>query len=138
MVHFVGGPADGYVQLMEHDKHPFVVSLSTDTDGYYAMEYQVSGQRIGLSDLELTGDDVIARWHQRCSPQDFMTGDTVIVKDTGLRATAFAPTTIVNEDGTTDEGWTVSIGSNLMFVNPDQIRVATPQELNEQDDSAGQ
>jgi hypothetical protein len=32
MVHYVGGPADGYVQLMGEDDHPFVVSFSKDTD----------------------------------------------------------------------------------------------------------
>jgi hypothetical protein len=35
MVHYVGGPADGLVQLMKEDHHPFVMSLNSDTDGYY-------------------------------------------------------------------------------------------------------
>ena len=133
MVHYVGGPADGYVQLMEEDHHPFVMSLSTDTDGYYGMEYQVAGQRIGESDLELTNDDVVARWHQRSSSHDFMTGDTVIVKATGARAKVFAPTTYVNDDGTTDEGWTIVVDSNLTFVAADEIRIAAPEELEEGD-----
>ncbi len=128
MVHFVGGPADGYVQLMEDEHHPFVVSMSTDTDGYYVMEYHVAGRRIG--DLELTNDDVIARWHQRSNAHDFMTGDTVIVKATGASAMAFAETTHVN-DGTADEGWTIVIDSKLTFVAADEIRMATPQELDE-------
>jgi hypothetical protein len=63
-------------------------SMSTDTDGYYAMDYQVAGQSI--DDMELTEDDVIAQWHQRSSANDFMTGDTVIVKATGASATVFA------------------------------------------------
>ncbi len=46
MVHFVGGPADGYLQLMDDKDYPFSVTMSTDTDGYYAMEYDVSGERI--------------------------------------------------------------------------------------------
>jgi len=131
MVHFLGGPADGYVQLMDEKDHPFAASMNTDTDGYYAMEYQVAGQRVG--DLILTDDDVIGRWHQRSSAYDFMTGDAVIVKATGARAMAFAPTTYVNADGTTDEGWTIAIGSNLTFVAPDEIRVALPEELNPSD-----
>jgi hypothetical protein len=128
MVHYLGGPADGYVQLMEQEQHPFVVSMSTDTDGYYGMEYQVAGQRIG--DLELTNDDVIARWHQRSSAHDFMTGDTVILKATGALATVLAPTTYINDDRTTNEGWTVVIGSNANFVTADEIRIARPEELN--------
>lgn len=131
MVHFVGGPADGYLQLMDENDRPFAASMSTDTDGYYAMEYQVTGQRVG--DLDLTDDDVIARWHQRSSAEDFMTGDTVIVKATGARATAFAPTTYVNADGTTDEGWTIAIDANLTFVATDEIRIALPEELHKGD-----
>jgi len=133
MVHYVGGPADGYVELMEENHHPFLTSMSTDTDGYYGMDYQVAGQRIGGSDLELTKDDVIARWHQRSSSHDFMTGDTVIVKATGARATVFATTTHVNAGGTTDEGWTIAIDSNLTFVAADEIRIAVPEELNKDD-----
>ncbi len=133
MVHYVGGPADGRVQLMEENHHPYVMSLSTDTDGYYGMEYQVTGQRIGTSDLELTNDDIIARWHQRSSSHDFMTGDTVIVKATGTLATVFGPTTYVNDDGTTDEGWTIAVDSNLTFVAADEIRIAAPEELNNGD-----
>lgn len=129
MVHFVGGPADGYLQLMDESDHPFVVSMSTDTDGYYGMEYDVAGQRIGTGELELTGDDVIARWHQRNSAQDFMTGDTVIVKATGASAMAFAPTTQVKADGSTDEGWMIVIDSKLLFVAPDEIRIAFPEDL---------
>lgn len=130
MVHYVGGPADGYVELMDEKHHPFVMSMSTDTDGYYGMDYQVAGQRIAASDLVLTSDDVIARWHQRPSSHDFMTGDTVIVKATGARAMVFASTTRVNADGTTDEGWTIAIDSNLTFVTADEIRIAVPEELN--------
>jgi hypothetical protein len=131
MMHFLGGPADGYLQLMDGTDHPFAASMSTDTDGYYAMEYQVAGQHIG--DLELTADDVIARWHQRSSTHDFLTGDTVIVKATGTRAMAFAPTTLVNADGTTREGWTIAIDSNLTFVAADEIRIALAKELNRDD-----
>jgi hypothetical protein len=57
---------------MDEKDHPFAASMNTDTDGYYAMEYQVAGQRVG--DLVLTDDDVIGRWHQRSSADDFMTG----------------------------------------------------------------
>lgn len=128
MVHFLDGPADGYVQLMDEKEHPFAMSLDTDTDGYYAMDYQVAGQQIG--DLDLTTDDIIARWHQRSSVHDFMTGDTVIVKATGARATAFAPFTRVNADGTTEEGWTIAIDSNLTLVRADEIRIALSGELN--------
>jgi hypothetical protein len=137
MVHYVGGPADGLVQLIHEDHHPFVVSLNTDTDGYYVMEYQVAGRRIGAGDLELTRDDISARWHQRSSSQDFVTGDAVTVKDSGARGTAFAPTTYVNDDGTTEEGWMVSVDSNLIFVAPDQIRIATPEELSDDEETAG-
>jgi hypothetical protein len=35
----------------------------------------------------------------------------------------------VYDDGTTDEGWMVSIDTNLVFVHPDEIRIATAQEL---------
>lgn len=105
------------------------VSMSTDTDGYYAMDYQVAGQRIGVGDLEMTGDDVIARWHQRSSSHDFMTGDTVIVKATRERATAFASTARVNADGSTDEGWMIASGSNLTFVLTAEIRIATREEV---------
>jgi hypothetical protein len=133
MVHYVGGPADGNVQIMEDNRHPFVMSLSTDTDGYYVMEYQVTGQRIGIGDLELTDDDIIARWHQRSSADDFMTGDSVIVNATGARATVMAPTTYVNGDGTTDEGWTIVVDSNLTFVAAHEIRIAVPGELSNGD-----
>jgi len=133
MVHYVGGPLDGRVQLVNSGRHPFVVSVNTDTDGYYGMEYQVAGQRIGVADLELTSDDVIARWHQRSSADDFMTGDIVIVKETGVRAMAVAPMSVVYDDGTTDEGWSVSIEAQMVFVKPDEIRIATAQELNDQD-----
>jgi hypothetical protein len=135
MVHYAAGPLDGQVELMQEDRHPFLVSWSADTDGYYAMEYQVAGQRIGASDRELTSDDIIARWHQRSSAQDFMTGDAVIVKDSGARGTAVGPMTVVNEDGTTEERWMVSVDSNLISVAPDQIRIATAGELSDDDEA---
>ena len=62
-----------------------------------------------------------------------MMGDTVIVKATGGQAMAFGPTTRVNADGTTDEGWTIAIGPNLDFVAADEIRIARPEELNKSD-----
>jgi len=129
MVHYVGGPADGLTGLMDEKSHPFIMSMSTDTDGYYGMDYQVAGDRIGEGDLELTSDDVIARWHQRSCAHDFMTGDTVIVKATGARAMVFAPTTRINADGASDEGWRIAIDSNLTFVAADEIRIAVPEEL---------
>ena len=46
---------------------------------------------------------------------------------------AFAPTTYVNDDGTTEDGWMVSTDSKLMFVAPDQIRVATTEELTDEE-----
>ena len=61
------------MELADEKHHHFVVSMSTNIDGYYGMHYQVHGQRIGPSDLELTREDVIARWHQRSSAHDFMT-----------------------------------------------------------------
>jgi hypothetical protein len=131
MAHFLGGPADGYVQLLAENEHPFSISMSTDTDGFYGVEYDVAGQQV--DGLDLTGDDVIARWHQRSSAGDFMTGDTVVVKATGLHAMAFAPTTRVNDDGGTDEGWTIAIGSNLTFVKAEEIRIARPEELDRSD-----
>jgi hypothetical protein len=137
MLHHVGGPVDGRVLLMDDDRHPFVLSLNTDTDGYYVMEYQVAGQRIGAGDLKLTSDDIIARWHQRSSAQDFMTGDVVIVKDSGARGTAFLPMTYVNDDGSTEEGWMVSVDSKLISLAPDQIRVATSEELSDDEGSGG-
>jgi hypothetical protein len=127
MVHFVGGPADGYLELMDEKDRPFSVSMSTDTDGYYGLDYQVAGQRIG--DLELTSDDVIARWHQRSSANDFMAGDMVIVEATGAHARAFASTARVNAD----EGWMIAIDSNLMFVAAAEIRIASPEELSRDD-----
>ena len=135
MVHYVGGPLDGQIELMREGQHPFRVSGSADTDGYYRMEYQVTGQRIGASDRELTSDDIIARWHQRSSAQDFMGGDAVILKDGGARGTAVEPTTVLNDDGTTEERWTVSVDSNLISVAPDQIRIATAKELSDDDDA---
>jgi hypothetical protein len=137
MRHYASGPLDGHVELMQEDRHPFVMSLNTDTDGYYVMEYQVGDRRIGAGDLELTSDDISARWHQRSSAQDFMTGDAVIVRDSGARGAAVAPTTVVNDDGTTEEGWMVSVDSNLIFVAPDQIRIATPEELSDDEETAG-
>lgn len=134
MVHFVGGPADGYLELMDEKDRPFAVSMNTDTDGYYVLDYQVAGQRIG--DLQLTSDDVIARWHQRSSASDFTTGDLVIIRTTGRRARVFASAARINPDGTTDEGWMIDIDSNLMFVATAEIRIATPEELGEDDDSA--
>jgi hypothetical protein len=134
-VQFVGGPLDGRIGIMREDKHPFKLSLNTDTDGYYAMEYQVPGRTRSSVGAELTSEDVIARWHQRSSAQDFMTDDVVIVKDSGARGTAVAPTTVVNEDGTTEEPWLVSVDSNLISVAPDQIRIATPEELSEDDEA---
>jgi len=131
MVHYAGGPLDGLPQLINEDRHPFLVSPNTDTDGYYVMEYQVAGRRIGEGDLELTSDDIIARWHQRSSAQDFMTGDAVIVKDSGARGTAVASTTVVYDDGTTEERWFVRVDSKLISVAPDQIRIATPDELSD-------
>jgi hypothetical protein len=131
MLHFVGGPADGYVQLIDEKDRPFLISMSTDTDGYYAMEYEVAGQHVGKGDLELTSDDVLARWHQRSSHHDFMAGDTVIVKASGARAVAFAPTTRVNSNGNTDEGWMIAVDSDLVFVGIDEIRIARPEELGE-------
>jgi hypothetical protein len=136
MVHYVGGPLDGLAGLMEGNRHPFMISLDTDTDGYYVMEYQVAGQRIGVGNLTLTTDDVIARWHQRSSSEDFMTGDIVIIKATGERVTVLAPTTYLNEDGTAEEGWTIKAGSSLTFVTPDRIRIATADELGENDTPA--
>jgi len=134
MVHFVGGPADGYLELMDEKDRPFAVSMSTDTDGYYGLDYQVGGQRIG--DLELTSDDVIARWHQRSSANDFTTGDMVIVKATGAHARVFASAARINADGTPDEGWMITIDSNLMFVAAAEIRIATPEELSRGDSSS--
>jgi hypothetical protein len=133
MVHFVEGPADGHLELMAEDDRPVSVSMSTDTDGYYGLDYQVAGQRIG--DLKLTSDDVIARWHQRSSAQDFMTGDMVIVKANGAHARVFASTARVNADGTTDEGWMIAIDSNLIFVAAAEIRIATPEELSRDESS---
>jgi hypothetical protein len=60
-----------------------------------------------------------------------MTGDAVIVKGSGAGGTTVAPLTVVNEDGTTEERWMVSVDSNVISVPPDQIRIATPQELSE-------
>lgn len=126
MVHYLGGPADGYVELMEKEHQPFMVSMTTDTDGYYAMDYEVAGRQIGK--LQLTDDDVIARWHQRSSAHDFMTGDTVIVKSTSDRATVLATTSRINPNGTINEGWTIVVGSKAIFVTKDEIRIATSSE----------
>jgi hypothetical protein len=103
--------------------------MSTDTDGYYGLDYKVAGQQVG--ELILTDEDVIARWHQRSGAEDFMTGDVVIIKATGTHATAFAPTIRVNADGTTEEGWTVAVDSNLTFVMAEEMRIALPDELND-------
>ena len=104
--------------------------MSTDTDGYYGVEYNVAVQQ--ADGLDLT-DDVIARWHQRSSAEDFVTGDTIVVKATGVRVIAFAPTTRVNANGETDEGWTIAIGSNLTFVKAEEIRIARSEELDGSD-----
>lgn len=129
MVHYVGGPADGCTELMDQAKQPITAYMTTDTDGYYAFDYEVSGQRIGVSGLELTNEDVIARWHQRSSACDFTDGDTVIIRATGARATAFAPTTRLHADGSAREGWTIAIEAKLIFVAADEIRIARPEEL---------
>lgn len=100
--------------------------MTTDTDGYYAMDYEVAGRQIGK--LQLTDDDVIARWHQRSSAHDFMTGDTVIVKSTSDRATVLATTSRINPNGTINEGWTIVVGSKAIFVTKDEIRIATSSE----------
>jgi hypothetical protein len=129
MMHFLEGPADGRVELIHGSRLPAAIVMRTDTDGHYAVEYPVTGQQV--DGLNLTDDDAIARWHQRSSAHDFTTGDTVIVKATGARATVFAPTTFYNADGTTEEGWSISIGSNpaLTFVKAEEIQVALPEEL---------
>jgi hypothetical protein len=49
----------------------------------------------------------------------------------GCAISLFALTTYVNDDGTTEEGWMVSVDSNLIFVGPTQIRIATRQELSD-------
>jgi hypothetical protein len=92
------------------------------------MEYQVAGQRIG--DLELTDEDVVAQWHQRSSPDDFMTGDTVIVKATGAYAMVLADAAQVHDDGTVIDGLMIIIDTNQAFVRADEIRIATAAELN--------
>ena len=131
MVHYVGGPADGYVQLMDEGQQPFMVSMSTDTDGYYAMDYEVAGQRVGK--LELTNDDVIARWHQRSSGHDFDNRRHGHRQATGVHATVFATAVRANADGTTDEGWMIAIASDLTLVAADEIRIASAEELNRDD-----
>lgn len=134
MLHYIGGPMDGLVQLTTAESHPFVITVNIDTDGYYAVQYQVAGQQIG--DLVLTQDDFVARWHQRNSADDFMTGDTVIVKATGARAMAFMPSTTVYEGGTSVSGWMIKTAEgSLIFALPDEIRVATAAELAEGDDA---
>jgi hypothetical protein len=127
-VHFIGGPLDGALHLQETTSHPFGIFTSTDNNGFYALEYQVAGQRIG--DLTLTGDDIIARWRQRSSPEDFIVGDTVVVKDTGARATVVGPLTVCYEDGTTTDLWIIDCEGQRISVTPDQIRLPTADELN--------
>ncbi len=124
-IHYLGGPLDGHLQLTDSSRHPFAIDVNTDTDGYYALQYQAAGQRIG--DLTLTGEDIIARWHQRTSPTDFQVGDIVIVIATGERGTALAPLTQHSESGA-DAGWIVAVGDRSRFVHADEIRVATPSE----------
>lgn len=129
MLHYVGGPLDGHVTLMDTSRHPFMISLRDDTDGYYVMQYQVAGRRIGEGDLTLTNDDVIAQWHQRSGPEDFQTGDIVIIVKTNERAKVFMPTTFVHDDGTTDDLWMVNVDGTERYVRPDEIRIARPGEL---------
>lgn len=126
-VHFQGGPLDGLTNLWEDDRHPFAISSDADTDGFYVVHHQVAGQRIG--DLTLTADDVVARWHQRNSPTDFQVGDTVVVKATGEMALAFAPMSTHFEGGEVVQGWLIVVGDKRRHVTPDEIRVATPEEL---------
>jgi hypothetical protein len=128
MLHYLGGPTDGRLELMQ-GRLPTSIIMRNDTDGYYAVEYPVTGQQ--ANGLDLTEDDAIARWHQRSDADDFTLGDTVIVEATGERATVFAPTARYNDDGTTEEGWTINInGSKAMtFVKAEEIRVALPGEL---------
>jgi hypothetical protein len=132
MLHYLGGPADGRVEFIHGTRLPSAMVMRTDTDGLYVVEYPVTGQRV--DDLDLTEDDAIVRWHQRSSAHDFATGDTVIVKATGERATVFDSTTFYKADGTTEEGWSIYIGSNanaLTFVKAEEIRVALPKELDD-------
>ena len=128
MMHYLGGPADGRLELMQ-GQLPTGIVMRTDTDGQYAVEYPVTGQQ--ANDLDLTDEDAIARWHQRSSAYDFASGDTVIVIATDDRAIVFAPTTHYNGDGTTEKGWTINIvgSASMNFVKADEIRVARPDEL---------
>lgn len=112
---------------------PFVISLQSDTDGYYAIEYQVAGRRIGAGHLVLTSDDIVAQWHHRSGPEDFHSGDEVIVKESGARAMALAPISIVHNDGRVDEMWLIVTDDEQRHVRPDQIRVALPEELDQGD-----
>ena len=123
----MGGPLDGSEALIAGERHPFAVSINTDTDGFYVIEHQVAGQRLGA--LERTQDDVIARWHQRSSPTDFTNGDAVIVKATGQQGMLLAQQISVHEDGTSDEGWLTEIGPDRKWFPADELRIATADEL---------
>ncbi len=131
MRHYTGGPLDGHIEVVDDPPHPFLVEFSGTTDGYYVLEYQVAGRRLG--DLTLTADDMIARWRQRTSPTDFMTGDQVVVIATEQRGSVVAPWTRVFEDGPPEEGWMVSDGTRVVFVVAEQIRLLTAEELRGED-----
>jgi hypothetical protein len=82
-----------------------------------------------VGDLTLTTDDVIARWHQRSSSEDFMTGDMVIIKATAERATVLAHTLRTSMGtGQQKKAGRSRPGPSLTFVTPDRIRMATADE----------
>jgi hypothetical protein len=133
MVHYLGGPADGLTELLSESDHPFVVELTGDTDGFYIMRYTVAGRQLG--GLLLTTDDVLAEWHQRTSPTDFMSGDHVVVVASGEHGLLIGPHTTVYEGGGTDEGWLVQVAGRVVRYSADEIRIATPEEREGTDQS---
>jgi len=127
MVHYIGGPVDGLTQVVPESRHPTVLEVSGHTDGFYTMRYNVAGQRLGP--LVLTADDAVAEWHQRRSPTDFTSGDRVIVIANDQHGVLVGPHTTVYEGGETDEGWLVRINNRLVTLKPEEIRIATPAEI---------
>lgn len=116
------------MQLIESEYHPFAISVNSDTDGFYVVRYQVFG-RARIGEFMLTSDDIIARWHQRTSRSDYLTGDIVVLVDSGNIATLISPVTIHNDDGSTIEGWFIVEDGQRRFVTKDQIRIATADEV---------
>jgi hypothetical protein len=129
MFHFSGGPWDGLIRVGRG--HPFQIAIERihpttgghfQTDDYYTPRYQEAPEPRPTWWNSL--DDVLCVWTPRdLYSLDIRLGDTVIVLDTAETGMAIVPTTIVNEDRTTEKGWLVQFLDRSQFYKEDQLRV---------------